>query len=143
MKLVPCDRQYWEFVRKLRMDKRVSHAFIRSCQITPESQENYMLQHSQHYRICLLDDQPVGYVGVVENDIRICTHPDFQGRGVGLFMVSEISKLFPNAIAKIKVNNIASLKLFEKAGFEVRYLILEKGRHTESIRDIQKDIQGS
>jgi ribosomal protein S18 acetylase RimI-like enzyme len=136
IKLVACDRQYWEFVRELRMDKRVSHAFIKSCQITPELQEHYMLQHSQYYRICLLNDQPAGYVGVVENDIRVCTHPDFQGRGVGLFMVREISKLFPHAIAKVKVNNIASLKLFEKAGFEVRYLLLEKRRHTESAEDM-------
>lgn len=110
------------------MDGRVSHAFIDNCQITPEAQEQYMMQNSQYYRVCLFDGQPAGYVGVIENDIRICTHPDFQGRGIGLFMLNEINKLFPHAIAKIKVTNLASLKLFEKAGFEVRYLLLEKDK---------------
>jgi ribosomal protein S18 acetylase RimI-like enzyme len=118
------------------MDDRVSHAFIDNCQITPEAQEYYMTQNSQYYRVCLLEGQPVGYVGVIKNDIRICTHPDFQGRGIGRFMLDEINKLFPDAIAKIKVNNLASLKLFEKAGFEVRYLLLEKVRCTESLKDL-------
>lgn len=127
IKLVDCDRIYWDFVRRLRTDKRVSDAFINDREITPSAQEAYMSKHSQCYRICLLKGQPVGYVGVVDNDIRVCTHPDYQGQGIGLFMINEIIKLFPNATAKVKVGNLASLKLFEKAGFELHYFLLERG----------------
>ena len=52
-----------------------------------------------------LPDIPVGYVGVVDNDIRVCTHPDFQGKGLGKFMIDEAMKIWPNAEAKVKKNN--------------------------------------
>ena len=39
---------------------------------------------------------------MIEDDIRICTHPDYQKRGVGKFMLEEAYKIWPNAHAKIK-----------------------------------------
>ncbi len=47
-------------------------------------------------------DNPIGYIGVIDNDIRVATHPDHQGKGVGSFMVNEIMKIHPNAFAKVK-----------------------------------------
>ncbi len=124
MKLVDCSPQYWEFVRTLRNDKRVLEGFIKSIHITPEMQISYMSTHSQFYRIALIDDTPVGYVGVIEDDIRVCTHPDYQGKGVGKFMINECIKIWPTAFAKVKINNEASLKLFKSCGFKPKYTIL-------------------
>ncbi len=119
IKLVPCTKDFWEFVRQLRLDPRVSAGFIETRQITPQEQVEYMLVHHHDYRIALIGNEPVGYVGVVEDDIRICTHPHAQGKGVGKFMLAEIQKIWPNAQAKIKHANIASRQLFESAGFEL------------------------
>jgi len=119
MELVECREQYWEFVRELRMDERVASGFIQTTPITKEQQANYMSNNSEHYRIALVDGQPAGYVGVLNDDIRVCTHPDFQGMGVGKFMINECMNIWPTAYAKVKHGNEASSKLFLACGFEM------------------------
>jgi len=74
----------------------------------------------------LIDENPAGYVGVIDLDIRVATHPEFQGKGVGKFMINALMTLYPESFAKIKVENTASLRLFESCGFSKKYYILEK-----------------
>jgi RimJ/RimL family protein N-acetyltransferase len=124
--LSPCTEVYWEFVRALRTDPRVLHGFIQQADITPEQQRKYMQAHWQEYFVALWDGQPVGFVGSVDGDIRVCTHPDYQGRGVGTFMVRELMQRFPDAFAKIKINNEASKRLFTACGFAPSFVIYEK-----------------
>ena len=126
MELVECSPQYWEFVRVLRNDERVLDGFIKSVHITEEMQESYMTNHSQFYRIALVDGKPAGYVGVIEDDIRVCTHPDFQGKGVGKFMINKCMEIWPSAFARVKLTNEASLRLFESCGFTKKFYILTK-----------------
>jgi ribosomal protein S18 acetylase RimI-like enzyme len=126
MELVECSPQYWEFVRVLRNDERVLGGFIKSVHITEEMQESYMSNYSQFYRIALVDGEPAGYVGVIEDDIRVCTHPDFQGKGVGKFMINKCMEIWPTAFAKVKLDNEASLRLFEACGFTKKFYILTK-----------------
>jgi|TARA_R110000851_G_scaffold82820_1_gene181297 ribosomal protein S18 acetylase RimI-like enzyme len=123
MELKECTKEYWEFIRILRNDKRVLDGFINSTHITKEMQESYMQDHSQFYRVALYREQPCGYIGVIEDDIRICTHPDFQGQGIGKFMLKEIMKIFPTAYGKVKIDNKASKKLFSSVGFKEKFII--------------------
>ena len=125
MELVNCTKEYWEFVRVLRNDKRVLDGFIKSTHITKTMQLNYMKNLQQFYHVALINNQPCGYVGVIEDDIRICTHPDFQGKGVGKFMLKEIMKIFPNAYGKVKINNETSRKLFSSVGFKEKFIIFK------------------
>lgn len=120
MELVRCTTKYWEFVRQLRMDERVIDGFLETQPITEEQQNKYMIGNAHNYRIALVDGKPAGYVGVIEDDIRVCTHPDFQGLGVGKFMISECVKIWPTAYAKVKHGNTASDKLFLACGFELQ-----------------------
>lgn len=126
MRLVECDLKYWEFVRTLRNDERVLEGFIQSTNISKTMQIEYMNKYSDYYRIALVNDKPAGFVGVIDDDIRVCTHPDYQGKGVGKFMINECMKIWPTAFAKIKLNNEASIKLFESCGFSKKFLILTK-----------------
>lgn len=119
MVIVECTKEYWEFVRQLRMDGRVVDGFLETTPITEEQQIKYMISNAQNYRICLVNGQPAGYVGVIEDDIRVCTHPDFWGMGVGKFMIKSAMAIWPTAYAKVKLGNIASDKLFLSCGFEV------------------------
>ena len=118
MVIVECTKEHWEFVRKLRMDGRVVDGFLETTPITEEQQTKYMTNNSQYYRIALVDGQPAGYVGVLNDDIRVCTHPDFWGMGVGKFMIKSAMAIWPTAYAKVKHGNMASDKLFLACGFE-------------------------
>jgi len=126
MELVKCTPEYWEFVRLLRMDERVIDGFIQTIGITSEQQIKYMSKYSHCYRIALVDGTPAGFVGVIDDDIRVCTHPDFQGKGVGKFMINECMEIWPTAFAKVKIDNEASVKLFEACGFTKKFFILTK-----------------
>ena len=118
MQLVKCTQEYWEFVRLLRTDERVVDGFVENVQITPSQQQSYMEKYSDCYRIALIDNEPAGFVGVVDDDIRVCTHPNFQGRGLGKFMIDGCVNIWPTAYAKVKLGNVASDKLFLSVGFE-------------------------
>ena len=118
MELVECTLEYWEFVRLLRTDERVVDGFVENVQITQPQQQAYMEKYSDSYRIALFNGEPAGFVGVVDDDIRVCTHPNFQGKGLGKFMIDECMKIWPTAYAKVKLGNVASDKLFLSVGFE-------------------------
>ena len=80
--LVRCGRDYWNFVRELRTDPGVAEGFISTKPISREEHEAFMSKYADGYRVCLVDGRPAGFVGVVNDVIRICTHPDFQKQGV-------------------------------------------------------------
>jgi ribosomal protein S18 acetylase RimI-like enzyme len=83
-----------------------------------------MTKYSQYYKVALVEGNPCGYVGVIENDIRVCIDPLYQGKGIGKFMISEIKKIWPDALAKVKVDNEASLKLFRACGYEIQFYLM-------------------
>lgn len=126
LSLADCTQEYWEFVRLLRMHRDVQDGFIEKQHITPEQQLKYMSKYSDCFKIALLDGNPVGYFGVIENDIRVCVHPDHQKNGIGKFLVNSCYKIWPKAFAKIKPNNESSKRLFKSCGFKLKYLLYKK-----------------
>lgn len=126
LKLVKNEPKYYEFIRKLRLDSENILGFINQNYITENEQIEYMKNNHFYFNICLFEDTPVGFIGVIDNDIRIAVNPKYKNRGIGKFMVNEIMKTNPNALAKIKSNNLASIKLFESCGFKIDYLIMKK-----------------
>lgn len=120
MKLVNCDKKYWEFVRSLRTHPENQNSFQTQTEITSEEQKAFMLKNSKNYKICILKGMPVGYVGLInENEVTYCVDPKCKGKGIGTFMIKEILK--EGIDAYVKMDNIASQKVFEKLGFEKQY----------------------
>jgi len=122
MELIPLTKEYYEFVRLLRTHPNNQEGFILQVDITPEQQAEYMRRYSKNYFVCLSYNEPVGYIGVISNDIRVCVHTDHKDVGIGKFMLEQIVAIFPDATGKIKKDNIASQKLFDKC--KVPYTII-------------------
>jgi|SaaInlV_100m_DNA_2_1039680.scaffolds.fasta_scaffold05057_5 GNAT superfamily N-acetyltransferase len=125
MVIVNCVEEYWEFVRCLRNDPLVQDGFIQNNVISSEDQKVYMERHWHSYFIGLIDNQPVGYVGCIDGDIRVCTDPKHQNKGIGKSLIDFIKTKYPSGYAKIKIDNLSSLKAFESCSFVKKYYILE------------------
>jgi RimJ/RimL family protein N-acetyltransferase len=126
LSIVPLDSKFFEFVRNLRNDPRVREGFISQGEVTPDDHAAYMKLNHANYFVCLRGSKPVGYFGVINDDIRIATSPEEMQTGVASYMVSYISEHFPHAVAKVKIKNSASQKLFEKSGYKPSFIIYTK-----------------
>ena len=110
--------EFHEFIRQLRNDDRIQDGFLERVRITPEQQQQYMVRLGDRYVVALLDGCPAGYAGSIDGDIRVCTHPEAQGKGVAKALILEIMQRFPESQARVKRDNAASQALFEACGFE-------------------------
>ena len=124
MEIVKCEPFHWNDVLEIRNENH--EGFGDTEIITASVHYLYMTQHSKNYLICTHLKRAIGFIGHVDNDIRLATRKEYQRRGVAKLMLEEFQKKFPNCIAKVKKNNKASLKLFESCGFIIKYYILTK-----------------
>ena len=120
MILVDCSSEYWEFIRNLRNNPAVLDGFINTSHITKEQQYKYMKKNNVHFKVCLFDGEPCGYFGVINKDIRICTHPNHQRKGVGLFMLNQITKFYPEAIGEVKKIIIKAKRYLKRQDFQLK-----------------------
>ena len=126
LEFVKNKEEYFEFIRNLRNNEKVQDGFIENSHITEDQQINYMKKYKTNFYVCLDDGKPIGYIRQIDGDIGVCTHPDHWGKGVGSFMINELMKLHPECFAKVKLDNIASVKAFEKVGFKKKYYLMER-----------------
>jgi GNAT superfamily N-acetyltransferase len=135
LKLIPNEQKYWEFIRELRFHPNNLSGFVISEEVTTEQQIEYMKKYNDTYFICLDESEnPVGFIGEVDNDIRLAVHPDSKGKGIGKYMLNEFMKTHPFATAKILSDNTASLKTFYSCGFishkfDGKFFYLTKTEH--------------
>lgn len=122
MYMVKCEEKYWPFILKLRNNFR--HSFFNQSIISYENHKKFMRKWSDSYFVCISHDgeTKLGWVGVVDNDIRIAVAPEFQKQGVGKFMLEYIKVAFPEATAKIFSKNIASIKSFQSVGIPLEII---------------------
>lgn len=125
----------WEIIRAIRNHPENCQYFGNQS-VNFNEHRMHMIEKQDYYRMCVVEQEGkyvdgvlklcVGFVGVVDNDIRLAILPEFKNMGIGTFMVKEMLKLYPNLCAKVKIENENSLKLFEKLGFKKKYYVLEK-----------------
>ena len=117
LKLLKNSPRYYEFIRLLRTHEDNSSGFEEQVQISQSDQIEYMKKYENHYYICILDDTPVGFIGAVNNDLRLATDPKYKRRGVGKFMLESFIDLEPKCLSKVLRSNQPSNNLFKKSGF--------------------------
>ncbi len=118
MELVKCTPEYWDFIREIRMHPENQRWFYTQMDISSSQQQEYMMNNSYKYEVCIHENIPVGYVGLIkDNEVTYCVHPDYKGKGIGTFMISELIKKYNNLTAFVIPENVGSNKVFEKLGF--------------------------
>ena len=117
LKLVENSLIYYEFIRQLRTHPENTKGFLEQVQITEDQQKSYMEKYEKNYWICLSGNTPVGFVGMVDNDIRLAVQPNSKGMGIGTFMIQELIKNHKDGTVKVLLDNLSSQKVFEKNNF--------------------------
>jgi len=116
-----CGGFYNDFVLELRNEEK--KGFIKQHEITPEEHLEFMSKYQEEYSICLDNGTPVGWIGIVKNDIRLAVSGEHQGKGIGAFMLNDLVKknalILDELNVIIKTENVGSFKLFKKCGFKV------------------------
>ena len=85
----------------------------------------YFMSELKPY-IAKINNDAIGFIGFIKNDIDIFIsiniNPNFRGNGYGSAMLKEVLDKIDKGVtikAEIIKDNIASIKLFEKCGFEL------------------------
>ena len=121
---VALDTTEWNEILNIR--NLTSHGFGNTGQIMYIEHFHFMKEHYHNYVVAEMKGEIVGFGGVVKDDIRVAVHPDYQKLGIGKNIISYLSVQHPDAFAKVKIDNEASLKLFESCGFKKTWYVLEK-----------------
>lgn len=124
LKLIECDKKYWLDILNIRNND--NEGFINQQKISDENHFAYMEKYNKNYRVCLMQNVFVGFIGIVDDDIRLAVKKEYKQLGIGKFMINEFNKIFEIKTAKIKIDNIASQKLFESCGFKKKLYIYQK-----------------
>lgn len=124
LKLVECNEKYWKDIWEIRnFDKQ---GFVDQKDIPIENHFEFMKKHCSSYRVCLKNNEFAGFIGLVNNDLRIAVGKNFKRKGIGKFMLNEFSNSFEINEAKVKIDNEASQKLFESCGYKKQFIIYSK-----------------
>ncbi len=128
------DNNDWDFILDLRNS---SFEFFYKQNIPLEKTEHYEYMKRQsinskfHHWIITLDDNSVGYIRILENDVGIMIKKDYQNMGIAskaLQLVEikakelGISKL----VALVVKDNESSKKIFEQNDYNLKMFWLEK-----------------
>lgn len=127
LEIKEANSKYWQFIRELRTHPLLKEGFISQGDITPSDQIAYMKKYHKSYWVAIIENTPIGFVGVVDNDIRVAILPDYQKRGYAKQLIEFVNKKYPDAIARVKVENLASLKLFQSAKFKIKGIEEKEG----------------
>lgn len=80
--------------------------------------------------IAEIDGLRVGYLLIKGSFITECVSPKFRGFGIGLQLVEYAKSIKKDLIAVIRTDNITSIRLHHKAGFQLVPAFIQDGTYT-------------
>ena len=125
----------WEFISEVR--NASSECFFSEGYIYPDEHEDFMKKHGINYFVGRNQNDKIGFIGEVDGDIRLAIAPRFRGKRLATAMLIFFQEnlALKTLKAKVKANNYASIKTFERAGWvkiatksigNEKYVIFEK-----------------
>lgn len=116
MRLVKVGNNYirGETLRYIRNHSELKKCFISQKDISEFEQIKYIDKHGENYYICIDHNVAIGFIGVVDRDLRIAVLPTHQNKGYGTFMIKKLKKMKVDFEVKVKKENIVSQNFFKK-----------------------------
>lgn len=108
---------HYEDIRRIRNLNRMS--FGNKDEIDAATHKKFMDKHAVNYRVVLNRNLVVGFIGQVENDLRLAVHPSNQQQGIAQFMYPLFLEEYPDVTVKVNRDNDKSLAFFKKVGWHV------------------------
>jgi len=125
-------RDDWEFILELR-NSLFKNFHKQNSPIKLKEHEKYMktqVKNKKFWQWIITErDRDIGYIRILEEDVSILLKEEFQGKGFGTKALRKLGKqssIPRKLIGVIKVENISSIRSFEKAGYKLKTLIFEK-----------------
>ena len=106
-----------KFVYRLRFDPDDLDNYFTSVIPPLVSHRKFWLDNYQSYCIAECNGLRVGYYGLVNEDFRYAVVPSARGKGIGKNLVTHAILTEDIRIAKVAINNLASIKCFLSCGF--------------------------
>ena len=136
LKLNPVMKNHWDFIMELRNDFYEKYFFEQNQPLTKIQHYEYMKKQASNpnffqWIVVGNNDQLIGYIRILEHDINIMVHRNFQNKGFGtkiLELVEDKAKKLglKKLQAKVIHGNHSSKKIFEKNDFKHKMDFLEK-----------------
>ena len=125
----------WDFILKLRNDKEHQTNYYNSHTISKKEHYDYLNKQKNNpnfsnWIICN-DNNDVGYVRILDNDISIFIDKKYHNKGIGTLALNlveqEARKLgIKKLVGKVMLQNEKSKKIFLKNGYKTLMYWLEK-----------------
>ena len=112
-----------KFIYNLRNQLYVRNASWDTEIIDYSEHENWFKNNFKYYYI--INDNK-GFIRVKDGEVSIAILEEQQNKGLGTSALKEITNLYPNLKAEVKLDNLKSLYFFINAGFKPIGLILQK-----------------
>ncbi len=133
LKLV--DKEDWDFIYHLRKNKIYENNFYTKSSFSKDEHYSYLSKQEQssnffHWMITV-EDQNVGYIRILENDVSIMIDKKHQGKGIGQQALELMEKEAKNVgihklVGRIMIDNESSKKIFEKNSYNLLMYWFEK-----------------
>jgi len=106
-----------EFVYRLRFYPDDLDNYFTSVISPLVAHRSFWVDNYSSYCVAECNGLRVGYYGVVNDDFRYAVVPSARGKGIGKGLIMHAILKYDIRIAKVAVNNFASIKCFLSSGF--------------------------
>jgi hypothetical protein len=119
--LRPASPEVWEDIRQIRNAHRFR--FQQTDVIDAATHRSFMQKHWSTYRVAVAVDhngdseRVIGFIGQVQGDVRIGSHPEYLRIGVGKYMLRCLLRDNPDVTLKARRENHACLALTRSFGY--------------------------
>lgn len=134
IRLIDVQKNDWDFILDLR-NQFFQFFYKQTTPITKDEHYLYLGKQEKnpnfHHWMITCDDEKVGYIRILNNDVGIMIRKDYQNKGIAsqaLALIEKEAKKFgiKKLIALIKVGNESSKNIFLKNKYEFKMYWLEK-----------------